>query len=446
MVMQLYKSQCLLRQEWGFFKEKTAKMQARTQYIIIMLLAIAALILLVLTSQFGVNSGFNGLSMLLILAILLLAAYGWVYRPVKEVPSSLKVRSARQSDLEKFTKSLSLPFMILSHSGRILYHSKALKTLFPSISAMDHYSKLARSPQFVDTVRLALEGEKTDPFIFETLREPVRVYEVMISPIHKEQKGFIEGEIVVEIHDRTEERRADIARRDFIANASHELRTPLSAIIGGIESLNDNADQDTLNHFLPIMSKQAGRMERLIADLMALSRVEMNEHMPPRDKVNLKDILDDSLAALATRKAFKNVKITNLYANSYDADDKVRGDADQLQQIMLNILDNAAKYGGNPCEITITRESDDPCYPNMIGMKFADNGAGIAREHLQRLTERFYRVSATESRNKGGTGLGLAIVKHMLRRHRGDLEIDSQLGKGSAFTIWLPLKKSSKNK
>ncbi len=326
--------------------------------------------------------------------------------------------------------------MILAGSGRIVFISRRLSELFPYIKLGDHYSNLARASNYVDALKAAVGGETIEPFTFETHRMMDRVFLVYAQNIPPLDFGGVEGTLLVEIHDRTEERRGDVMRRDFIANASHELRTPLATISGGIETMREADDLDTMRHFLPIMQKEADRMQRLLRDLMALSKVEMNEHYPPEGTVDLRAVLDDSLNALYAEGTLKPASVED----RYEKGDVVRGDADQLQQIFINILDNANQYSGEPPKIEIERVADDPAYPAKIGIRITDNGAGIDQKDIPRLTERFYRVSKQESRNRGGTGLGLAIVKHMLRRHHGELQIRSRIGEGSAFTIWLPIK------
>jgi two-component system phosphate regulon sensor histidine kinase PhoR len=241
--------------------------------------------------------------------------------------------------------------------------------------------------------------------------------------------------------DRTRARAVERMRADFVANASHELRTPLASLIGFIETLQGPAADDApaQHRFLTIMAEQAQRMNRLIDDLLSLSRIELTEHLAPLDRVDLAALLDRTFESFEPRRA--QAGITLRYDVPQDLP-LVLGDADQIEQVMQNLLDNALKYG-NPTGSIMVRAAPAsggrwPTRPGVV-VSVKDDGPGIARSHLPRLTERFYRVDRGRSRAAGGTGLGLAIVKHIVNRHRGQLAIDSEEGSGSTFTIWLPL-------
>jgi two-component system phosphate regulon sensor histidine kinase PhoR len=244
------------------------------------------------------------------------------------------------------------------------------------------------------------------------------------------------------ITDRTRERSIEKMRADFVANSSHELRTPLASLIGFIETLRGPAadDPDAQQRFLGIMAEQAERMQRVIADLLSLSRIEISEHLPPEDILHLPPVLERIVAGLEPILARSGTKI------DVDVPPDLSGipaDADQLTQVFSNLLDNAIKYGkrGGRIKLTASPARADPRFQaNGIIISVADDGPGIPREHLPRLTERFYRVDKGRSRAVGGTGLGLAIVKHVINRHRGRLVIDSTEGQGTVFTVWLPVR------
>jgi len=243
---------------------------------------------------------------------------------------------------------------------------------------------------------------------------------------------------IVQVEDHTEARRSEELRSDFVANASHELRTPLAAIIGYIETLQNHArdDAEARERFLAIMAREAGRMQRLVDDLMSLGRIEMTEHLRPVEQWPLARIAAESATALVPLARQQGVSLEIDLAGDGPI---VLGDRDQLSQVFANLIDNAIKYGGPGSTVRVRTADPGNAHPNRCGIVVEDDGPGIPREHLHRLTERFYRVSTATSRNKGGTGLGLAIAKHILNRHEGRLEIRSTLGKGSAFTVWLPL-------
>jgi two-component system phosphate regulon sensor histidine kinase PhoR len=236
-------------------------------------------------------------------------------------------------------------------------------------------------------------------------------------------------------------------RADFVANASHELRTPLSSLLGFIETLRGPArdDPEARERFLAIMHEQATRMARLVDDLLSLSRIEMNEHVPPTGRVDVADALRRAVDTLLLKAAARGMRI------EIDAPadlPPVTGEADEIAQVLQNLIDNAIKYGRPNSTVRVAVGRSNRALPggsgggdatageeSAIAVSVRDEGEGIARQHLPRLTERFYRVDTARSRAAGGTGLGLAIVKHIMNRHRGALEIDSELGRGSTFTV-----------
>lgn len=249
------------------------------------------------------------------------------------------------------------------------------------------------------------------------------------------------GAALVVLSDRSQERALEQMRADFVANASHELRTPLASLIGFVDTLRGPAADDppAQRRFLGIMAEQGARMNRLIDDLLSLSTIELSEHRPPADSVDLAALLHRVAAGFEPRLAERGAKLTMDIAADLPA---VTGDTDQLVQVFQNLLDNAVKYGA---EQGTARAHAAPAPANQgwparqgVVVSVSDDGAGIAREHLPRLTERFYRVDKGRSRAVGGTGLGLAIVKHIVNRHRGQLRIESKVGTGTTISVWLP--------
>lgn len=241
------------------------------------------------------------------------------------------------------------------------------------------------------------------------------------------------GVAVIELINQTAEADISRAHTDFVANASHELRTPLAAILGYVETLSesdDSLDSPTSQKFLGIIEREGKRLQSLISDLMSLSRVEAEKHDLPTELIELPGLVER-----AARDAAGPNRIEQLVL-SLSAEAMVRGDRQQLEQVMRNLVDNAMKYGtpGSPVHVTLDRSRD-----NQARITVVDQGEGIAPEQLPHLTRRFYRTDPGRSRASGGTGLGLAIVKHIVERHRGRLEIDSDLGKGTRVVVRLPL-------
>ncbi len=253
------------------------------------------------------------------------------------------------------------------------------------------------------------------------------------------------GEVLIVLSDRTRERVIEHMRADFVANVSHELRTPLASLIGFVETLLGPAADDppARQRFLEIMAEQGARMNRLIDDLLSLSRIELNEHQVPSEPLDLKRLLERMVAGYEPRLKDRNVEL----ALRIDAELPILpGDSDQMAQVLQNLLDNGLKYGrdGGLLILTAAVASPGKIWPSRRGVvvSVADQGAGIPKEHLPRVTERFYRVDKGRSRAVGGTGLGLAIVKHIVNRHRGQLLIESEVGKGTTVSVWLPVVQS----
>ncbi|HEV2336411.1 MAG TPA: ATP-binding protein [Stellaceae bacterium] len=276
--------------------------------------------------------------------------------------------------------------------------------------------------------------------------EPIRSVEFALSgPIERVLRAnfawMVEPALdgaaaILTLHDVTALKRSEQMRADFIANAGHELKTPLATLIGFIETLLGPAHEDVAarERFLGIMREQAQRMARLVDDLLSLSRIELNEHVAPTDRVALAPVIDEVARGLELRAAERGIRIVRALPADLP---EVQGDRDELAQIFQNLLDNAVKYGRPHSEVRVTGGTGSGAVPELVRVAVADQGDGIPSEQLPRLTERFYRVDTARSRMLGGTGLGLAIVKHILNRHRGRLDIASEIGRGSTFTVWL---------
>ncbi|MBI0476633.1 ATPase [Sphingomonas sp. MA1305] len=243
-----------------------------------------------------------------------------------------------------------------------------------------------------------------------------------------------DGARIVHLVDQSGNYAAEQMRVDFVANASHELRTPLASILGFVETLSDEAGEDPAlrTRFLKVMFDEAQRMQRLIEDLISLSRIEGEKYRLPGELIDLGEVLEDVYAELAAGGGERVGDVTIGFEDNLPA---VTGDAAQLSQLVHNLIGNAMKYGrpGSPVTATVGRDRS-----GMVRFTVADEGEGIAPQHIPRLTERFYRVDAGRSRSVGGTGLGLAIVKHIVERHRGRFDISSKVGVGTIVSVALP--------
>ena len=223
-------------------------------------------------------------------------------------------------------------------------------------------------------------------------------------------------------------------RTEFVANVSHELKTPLASLLGYIETLQGPAreDAEAQARFLGIMDEQARRMARLVDDLLSLSRIEMAEHSRPTERVSVDGLLNEVARLLEPQAAMRKVNIALEVAEDLAP---LTADRDQLAEVFENLIGNAIRYGREGGEVRVTARQEPAGY---VTVSVEDEGEGIPAEHIPRLTERFYRVDAARSRERGGTGLGLAIVKHIVSRHRGRLAIESEPGRGSRFSVIVP--------
>ena len=376
------------------------------------------------------------------LAVLLVAAYRPPRAetpPVAEPAPQPRPPAALGSTpaARALVETLPSPLLIIARTGRVAYANPAAHRALPRLQPGVHFANLIRAPAFVEAVTATLADREERRLQFTTHQGRERFFEARVGLLPADTAFGPEPQVIVQIEDRTEARRAEALRSDFIANASHELRTPLASIIGYIETLQNHAknDPEAREKFLGIMGREAARMQRLVDDLMSLSRIELIEHVRPVEEWSLNAIAADSASALVplARQQGATLEIDLAPEGAM-----VRGDRDQLAQVFANLIDNAVKYAGPGRTVRLAVADPGRAHPNRHGVTVSDDGPGIEREHLHRLTERFYRVNVTSSRNKGGTGLGLAIVKHILNRHEGRLEIVSTPGKGSAFTVWLP--------
>jgi two-component system phosphate regulon sensor histidine kinase PhoR len=332
------------------------------------------------------------------------------------------------------------PLMLVDGAGRVMFSNRAMTAVVGTDTQNKRVSAVLRTPQVWQAVeQTAATGEPaTVGFSFHV---PVdRHFEAYIARTEQQPKLT-----AVLLHDVTSAKRAEEARADFVANASHELRTPLAAVSGFIDTLKGHAkdDERAREKFLDIMSVEADRMRRLIDDLLSLTRIELNEHVPPSGAVDIVDVVRDAAATLQGLAQLDNMTIAVADMSELPP---VIGERDELIQVFQNLLHNAIKYGrvGGHVWVNFAVAPGSIYLPGrrspatMVAVTVRDDGEGIPREAIPRLTERFYRVDVKRSRERGGTGLGLAIVKHIVNRHQGRLQIESKLGDGSTFTILLP--------
>jgi two-component system phosphate regulon sensor histidine kinase PhoR len=341
---------------------------------------------------------------------------------------------------------------------RLVYANAAARDLFRTSRAAGPLVTAVRDPKVLETVDEALFGRIASEAIYAAGGVQDRIWRARARPLEGADGRRL---ALLTLRDETELRRSERTRADFLANASHELRTPLASLTGFIETLRGHArdDPEARDRFLAIMHDQAERMARLIADLMSLSRIELNEHIPPQGRADLRMTVRDVIDALGPLAQAKGVIIE---ARLPDGAAVARpADRDQMVQVIQNLAENAVKYAPPGSQVTIEVMADvsaeaamSPRWPGAahlslltpdhaadrryVALRVADAGPGMAREHLPRLTERFYRVEGQRASERPGTGLGLAIVKHIVNRHRGGLTVESAPGQGAVFCVYLP--------
>jgi len=362
----------------------------------------------------------------------------FLYKPISTTRYSQKNNAETsgekpsKNDLQElFINQLEDIIIILNKFNIITYSNKAAVENFGSNLEGKHIGSEIRIPELLD----AIDNNKIDKELKKIdieLKIPVfKFYKISIISIKSDHTLIV-------IRDFTEMRKSQNMRSDFIANASHELRTPLVSLKGFLETITDSAKDDPKSQkkFLEIMKSEAKKMEVLIEDLMSLSRIELQEHIRLKDKVDIKEVIENVILLNSKKISEKKLNV-NLDIN--EKEKFVIGDKEKLSAVFLNLLDNAIKYSGNSKSIKIRSSENKSSLKNYTSISVIDEGFGIAPEDIHRITERFFRADNIKKLKIEGTGLGLAITKHILNQHKGELKITSKEGKGSEFTVLLPL-------
>ena len=360
-----------------------------------------------------------------------MAMWPWNNKPdIEPAPISQVPEAPQASQAMALADALPDPCIILARNGLILHANSGAIGIFGQ-AAGQHVSAAIRAPVVLEAVERVRNSQTPERLEFERRGGQGQHYECWIAPIAQQDASA--PAMVIMLKDLTRAQMIERMRADFVANASHELRTPLTALLGFIETLQGPARDDTnaRARFLDLMRVQGQRMKRLIDDLLSLSRIEMNAHQQPEKIVDLEVLCRHVSDILAPVLADESMQIRLDLTLGLE----VRGERDELIQVLQNLIENATKYASEGKFIDITTRSQQ----GFAEIVVRDYGKGISAEHLPRLTERFYRVNVQESRTRGGTGLGLAIVKHIISRHRGELKIRSKAGEGSSFIVTLPL-------
>lgn len=345
--------------------------------------------------------------------------------------------------LKTIIEAIKEPTILINENDVILiFNQSANKTFFSSIARDSllnsenqiptglRIQTIIRSTLLLETLNLYKNSQKNSIEKIEIILpgEIDRSYEVDISRVPNFSKD--EFNYLLMFRETTEVKKILTLRSEFIANASHELKTPISVIKGIAETLEKygGEDKETSKDFLKKLIDQSNRAQLLIEDLLSLNQAEMRQHILPENKVNLTAVLDNIFDGL--NELAKKNKI-NLTRDIRKKDFYILGDEDDIRRAFINLIENAIKYNTSGKKVTIHLSDNS----DTVLFKVIDDGPGISNIHIPRLTERFYRVDLDSSIKKGGTGLGLSIVKNIITRHKAQLDIESEVGKGSSFSI-----------
>ena len=389
-----------------------------------------------------------------------LVFHGTAPPSMAEDPDAAMLEARRKAEQEKqfrvrLVEALPEPAMYIDAQGKVEAANAQARKAFRFVVAEPQLTAVVRRPELLDAVAAARLLNQPQHFEIVERDETDRYLACAAAPLG--------AGVLVSMHDFTDIKRAEFARVDFLANASHELRTPLTSLSGFIETLRGPArdDAEARDRFLEIMQVQADRMKRLISDLLSLSRIELVEHRLPEGEADLAGVVKEVAAALAPVAADRGVTVR---IKGADQPILVTGIRDELAQVAQNLIDNAVKYSedkgvvevelaaglsGDAASASAGRRWEEAGHMSIVTgpggargaramLRVTDAGPGIERQYLPRLSERFYRVDPGRGL-RPGTGLGLAIVKHVVQRHRGELLVESEPGRGSAFGVVLPM-------
>ena len=318
--------------------------------------------------------------------------------------------------------------LILDKSKKIIFSNNSSTKLFDT-KINENISGSLRNPDLLSSIDKIFEDKNIPDFEIEIRNKAVLRLNITIY-LDKNNLFFDEVTCVLFIRDLTEFHKFQQLKSDFVANVSHELRTPLQSIKMGLETIGnikDLKENNELNNLMPLMTSQSERMENLIRDLLSLSKIELQEHIRPTHEIDLIELIDYVI------KTYEKIISKNNISIKFNKTDnlKIIGDRDKLIEIFTNLIDNSIKYSDKNKEVTITAKKDGEF--NIVSV--ADQGIGIPKESIHRITERFFTVDPSKSRSVGGTGLGLAIVKHLVSQHRAEMDINSVENEGTTIDI-----------
>jgi two-component system phosphate regulon sensor histidine kinase PhoR len=323
--------------------------------------------------------------------------------------------------------------LVVNKDMRVVASNPAAHKLFNASLAKlqsQRLTELTRNPAIYSAFLDGLQGHEVTGVKVETHGPERQVFDLRVVPIGEVNGNGAEGALGV-FFDITRTERLELVRQEFLSNVSHELRTPLTSILAFVETLESGASEDpeSCQRFLSIIRKNASRMHTLIDDILDLTAIEAGNVQLRAGPVNLHELVNDVCTSLPNQASARKVTLRN----NVSPGTVVYADARRLEQMLTNLVDNGIKFSRENGTVSISYRSGE-----RDQILVQDNGDGIPAQHLERLFERFYRIDRARSREMGGTGLGLAIVKHLALLHGGEVTVESELGKGSTFTIHLP--------
>jgi len=416
-------------------------MPRRNVFLIVICLVVPSVFLFV--PSFTARAIVAGL-LLLVLAILLARVF--TTRSRENESRRTRVEDEKETSQETFAlgklfdatmNGMREGLLVVDQDMRVVASNNAALRLFnPARETLEtqRLTEITRNPAIYSAFLDALQGTERSGVKVET-HGPERVFDLRVVPLGVGANGNrAEGALGVFI-DITRIERLEHVRQEFLSNVSHELRTPLTAILAFVETLETSAldDKDNSLRFLSIVRRNASRMHDLIDDILELSAIEAGNVKVNPEPVELRPIVSDVINLLQNGASARGIVLENKVAS----DAMVLADARRLEQMLMNLVENAIKFNREDGTVKIRLERDNANGRDRIQVE--DTGEGIPSQHLERLFERFYRVDRARSRDMGGTGLGLAIVKHLARAHGGEVSVTSELGKGTTFTIELPV-------
>ena len=344
--------------------------------------------------------------------------------------TEVKIVESKEYRKNIFNLLNSIPegILILDKSKKIIFSNNSSTKLFDT-KINENISGSLRNPDLLSSIDKIFEDKNIPDFEIEIRNKAVLRLNISIY-LDKNNLFFDEVSCVLFIRDLTEFHKFQQLKSDFVANVSHELRTPLQSIKMGLETIDnikDLKENNELNNLMPLMTSQSERMENLIRDLLSLSKIELQEHIRPTHEIDLIELIDYVIKTYEKIISKNNISIKFNKTDNF----KIIGDRDKLIEIFTNLIDNSIKYSDKNKEITITAKKDGEF--NTVSV--ADQGIGIPKESIHRITERFFTVDPSKSRSVGGTGLGLAIVKHLVSQHRAEMDISSIENEGTTIDI-----------